>query len=254
MVCPQLEAGGRAPPISRRRAALCLALQRWSRGAPGLRLPTISQFVVFNARVQASHIAPFLPVAQSIPWGRRSVRGHQCRRPPASHREASGVIYRRISPPSADTSCTPRSSTSGTCSDTSPPPPPCRCCSRGRSTSGCNSRCPRRSCCTACQEEGAQAGAEGPYLPTHAMTRAHVPIAGGREVQGSDCKQGSVSAHVPMAAFEQPRLRLGMLAPCHAGGRNFPWRWKGGWLGPGTSAKSNRDCKSQPSDEASLSF
>lgn len=41
------------------------------RSDPSLQLPGISQFEVFhgNARVQASRIAPFLPVAQSIPCG-----------------------------------------------------------------------------------------------------------------------------------------------------------------------------------------
>lgn len=179
--------------------------------------------------------------------------GDQCKSPPAC-RDTSGVIYRHISPPSANTSCTPRSSTSDTCSDTSPPPPPCRHCSRGRSTSGCNCRCPRRSCCIACREEDAQAGAEGAYLPTRGThgslpwppPGAHLPIAGGNELRGSACKLGSMAARVTAAAFEQLRLRLGTLARYHAGGRNFPWRRKGGWLGPGNfaTAKSNRDCKS----------
>lgn len=61
------------------------------------------------------------------------------------------ATYRRTSPPAAGTSCTPRSSTSGTCSDTSPPPPPCKRCSHGHSTAGCSHRCPQTSCCTACQ-------------------------------------------------------------------------------------------------------
>lgn len=62
MACPQLETEGWSPPTGHGRAALCLALERWSRGLC-LGLPHISQFEVSrgNARVRAPHTAPVLP-------------------------------------------------------------------------------------------------------------------------------------------------------------------------------------------------
>lgn len=112
---------------------------------------------------------------------------------PAACPAASGVICRRISPPSASTSCTPRSSTSGTCSDTSPPPPRCRCCSHGHSTASCSCRCPWRSCCTACQEKDEQAELkEHPCLPlVVVLTTATCPglAAGSNMGHGAACRQ-----------------------------------------------------------------